>query len=80
MVKNVPKSKKSIYFIKFDVLHLISLDFNSFLSQTVKKIVLAGEHQFYHSEMQLMKLFSVRNNQASKLRHVLLKQRNPVSI
>ena len=31
MVKNVPKSKKSIYFIKFYVLHLISLDFNSFL-------------------------------------------------
>ena len=37
MVKNVPKSKNSIYFIKSYVLHMISLDFNSFLSQTLKK-------------------------------------------
>ena len=37
MVKNVPKSKNSIYFIKFYVLHLIQLDFTSFLSQTVQK-------------------------------------------
>ena len=75
MVKNVPKSKTSVYLIKFYVLHLISLDLNSLLSQTVKKYVLAGEHrmveygenvlagerQFYLLEMLRMKFCSVRN-------------------
>ena len=44
--KTCQKVKKAYISLSFTyVLHLISLDFNSFLSQTVKKFVLAGKHR-----------------------------------